>query len=337
MRRHVKDDSPSAGNDSFLDIVANMVGILIILVMVVGVRTRHAPLVAATTPPPETPTEDLHSIATLGASIERDVVHLAKAISDVRRQTAIRSLERGELAFAVHEGRGELEKRRSALDARERETFDVARRLAHTESALNAGLGELDRLESIPEQVVRVESYPTPLAKVVDGRETHFQLRGKRIAHIPLDELLSKLKQQAQGDISRLRNSPEVSDTIGPIGGFRMRYTFQRVQISGSGTLRGAPAGTYARLGHWDLIPTSRQLGETLEEAKAPNSNFRSAVSRLDPRRSTITLWTYPDTFDEFRALRKELHRQGYAVAGRPLPHRVPIGGSPYGSKSAAQ
>ena len=39
MPRSARNDTESPGHDSFLDIVANMVGILIILVMVVGVRT----------------------------------------------------------------------------------------------------------------------------------------------------------------------------------------------------------------------------------------------------------------------------------------------------------
>ncbi len=94
---------------------------------------------------------------------------------------------------------------------------------------------------------------------------------------------------------------------------------------------------TYARLGGWDLLPTSAQLGETLQQALAADSQFRAATARLDPRRTTITLWTYPDSFAQYRALRKELYQLGYAVAGRPLPHRFPIGGSPSGSKSAAE
>ena len=45
--RRAKEDAAS-GHDSFLDIVANIVGILIILVMVVGVRARNAPVQAST-------------------------------------------------------------------------------------------------------------------------------------------------------------------------------------------------------------------------------------------------------------------------------------------------
>jgi hypothetical protein len=41
-RRRGSSSSEAPGQDSFLDIVANLVGILIILVMVVGARARQA-------------------------------------------------------------------------------------------------------------------------------------------------------------------------------------------------------------------------------------------------------------------------------------------------------
>ena len=41
MPRPRPEDISSAGQDSFLDVVTNIVGILIILVMVVGARVQH--------------------------------------------------------------------------------------------------------------------------------------------------------------------------------------------------------------------------------------------------------------------------------------------------------
>jgi len=96
-------------------------------------------------------------------------------------------------------------------------------------------------------------------------------------------------------------------------------------------------AGSYVQLTKWELIPVSGQLGETLEEAIQNDSTFRSRLSLLSPRDYTLTLWVYNDSFEEFRALRKELYHLGYSIAGRPLPEGVPIGGSPHGTKSAAE
>ena len=71
--------------------------------------------------------------------------------------------------------------------------------------------------------------------------------------------------------------------------------------------------------------------------ALRPSSRFRTALSGFHPARATVTIWTYPDSFAEFRRLKKELYQLGFATAARPLPHDVPIGGSPQGTKSAAE
>jgi hypothetical protein len=78
-------------------------------------------------------------------------------------------------------------------------------------------------------------------------------------------------------------------------------------------------------------------LGDPLETALAPGSRFRDKLAMMSPRQYTITVWTYPDSFAEFRRLKKELYGLGYAVAGRPLPEGMPIGASPHGSRSSAQ
>jgi hypothetical protein len=57
----------------------------------------------------------------------------------------------------------------------------------------------------------------------------------------------------------------------------------------------------------------------------------------MDPNRTTVTVWTYPDSFHDFRRLKDELFKLGYLTAGRPMPHGAPIAGSPSGSRSAAQ
>ena len=77
--------------------------------------------------------------------------------------------------------------------------------------------------------------------------------------------------------------------------------------------------------------------GPPLSEALRDGSGFLERLSGHDPNRTTVTVWVYPDSFNEFRALKAELFRRGYLAAGRPMPAGHPIGGSPDGSRSAAQ
>jgi hypothetical protein len=102
-------------------------------------------------------------------------------------------------------------------------------------------------------------------------------------------------------------------------------------------TKGSAPGGSYARLQKWTLIPASDDLGEPMRLALAEGSDFRKTLAKILPGRTAITIWVYPDDFDSFRLIRKELYRLNYTVAARPLPPGAPISGSPEGSKSAAQ
>ena len=95
--------------------------------------------------------------------------------------------------------------------------------------------------------------------------------------------------------------------------------------------------GSFAELERWTLIPTDRRLGEPVDEALATGSRFREVLAAYPPDGTTVTVWTYEDSFAEFRRLKESLYRLGYSTAGRPLPANHPIGGSPDGTKSAAQ
>lgn len=65
MRRVKPEDSSAAGQDSFLDVVTNIVGIIIILVMVVGAKVQH--IILSGTP----------KSGTVDPQRERDVADLA--------------------------------------------------------------------------------------------------------------------------------------------------------------------------------------------------------------------------------------------------------------------
>jgi hypothetical protein len=85
------------------------------------------------------------------------------------------------------------------------------------------------------------------------------------------------------------------------------------------------------------LRPVSENLGETIDEALRSESQFHQVIAGRRAKDATITLWTYPGSFDDFRRLKKELYRLGFPVAARPLPDGVPICGSSTGSKSTAE
>lgn len=318
-----------------MDVVSNMVGILIILVMVVGVRAQHAPQAQ---PQRDHEAEaEMMRLRARAASHERDLLRLIESMAQVQNDLAIALVQRSQLAEVAAAARGELEQRRRRLDQQSQEDFALRNELAAAELRLEQLELENARAQTIPEQVVRIENRPTPISSTVDGREVHFQLRDGRVIYVPVEPLLERLKSDARSQLWKLREQAEVTSSVGPIDGFRMRYTMQRVDVMTPDPSGLARPGTYAQLAEWTLVPVAGDLGETLEESLGATSQLRTVLASRDPRITTVTLWAYPDSFEAFRILKQELQGLGYSTAGRPLPDGVSIGGSPQGTKSAAE
>jgi hypothetical protein len=337
MTRPVPAETEAVNADSFLDIVASIVSIMIIMVLMTGLKIRHAPVDAAELEQAPAADEDLSRELSDEQTLRHEVLALAGEIQNVQRQTLLRQGERDVLATTVRTLEIELEgaERPAAGEgpqdaALSGKLSDVRSRLAEIEQARKV-------VETAPAPAVQVESYPTPLGRTVDGREVHLQLRGGRIAFIPLEELLARFKSDAERKVHKLADASAFTETIGPEGGFRLRYTLERHEVTATESNRTGRAGTYIRLKQWTLIPVEENLGETIDEALAENSQFRQAVADRRARGATITCWTYPDSFDVFRRLKKELYRMDFAVAARPLPQGTPISGSPDGSKSTSE
>ncbi|MBI2824798.1 MAG: hypothetical protein HYX69_08945 [Planctomycetia bacterium] len=335
MPRQAQSEEDAFGSDSFLDVIANIVGILIVLVVVTGLRSQHAPREesAATK---EAKAALAQAQSTTGA-LHRDVLAIEAEMQRVAATAAGRYEERAVLAQDVAQRQHELDKKRRSMTAASREQFDLERAVATAKESLDRLAREKTELDSGGSERIEVTAYPTPISSTVYGKEVHFQLKGGRAAPIPLDELLEKFKHQAQQKVYRLRDQPEFSDAVGPVDGFRLRYVVERVDVSVETQMQTGQGGSYAQLRQFTVIPMTSDLGEPAAEALSEQSRFRTTLVGRDPKRTTVTLWTYPDSFPLFRELRKELHRQGYSVAGRPLEDGQPIGGSPHGSKSAAQ
>lgn len=336
MRRH--DDDSAAGQDSFLDIVANIVGILIILVLVVGMRAKNAPVTLSIASPEQKAARDeLKGELATGASIESDIVRTNEEIKNVLLTKQERFAERSQLALMQSALEYKIRERRGQLDTDAQAEFDRGRNLAAAESRLAQLRQEEQQASNVQAAPIRIENYPTPISKTVNGRELHIQLRAGRLTVIPWDELIEELKTTFHQKIYKMQAQSELNDQFGPIGGFRVRYTMERHDASMRTYEETGQGGSYVRLKKFSLMPVSSQLGEPFNAALADGSEFRQALSRHRPDWTTVTVWTYPDSFDEFRRLRQELYKLGYAVAGRPLPEGMPIGGSPEGTRSASE
>jgi len=333
MTRLKHEEDLTAGQDSFLDVITNIVGILIILVMVVGARVQKVSLDAATKAAPPAAT------AALEAEVEERENTLVSAESEIEElqaqaglvQAAIdgASNARLRLATAVAAARTEVEQRKQAADAaRVADAERTARRRQLEESIRQCTL-ETESLAHQRATTAEVLAYPTPIGRTVNGEEIHFRLAGERIAYIPLEELFELAKRNTQRHSGSIADMATRIETVGPERGFALDYVIEA-------KIDQARGQVLIRSREWVVRPADPGVGETVEAALASTSAFRGTLSGVKPD-TTVTLWCYPDSFAAYRRIREELHRLGIPTAGRPLPDGAPIGGSTEGSKSVVQ
>jgi hypothetical protein len=313
---------------------------LIILVMVVGVRAGHAMRMrhaSAGETARERAADPPDGWRARAAALVADVQQLTQQNARLKMEVLLRQDERQRWETLVMAAEQELARQRGTLDAAARAEYDRKQLLRDLRADLDRLSREQISLEGEKADTIQIVHRPTPISRTVRGREVHFQLRGGLISVIPLDALVAQLESEVKQKLWKLSRQSEIVETLGPIGGFRLRYELQRYDSSLESQLEMGRRDSMVRLTGWQLLPVSGELGETPAEALAENSLFRDAISRENRRTATMTLWTYSDSFEALRTIKEELHARGFQVAVRPLPDGMPIGGSPRGTRSAAQ
>jgi hypothetical protein len=333
MRRSHTEDDRSAGQDSFLDVVTNIVGILIILVMVIGARVRQIilePPDAAAAPAVAAVLAEATELGQTVASTETEIDQLEAQIAEVELEAAAAAHGRLNLATAVSAATRELERRKADADAASVAAAErAARRRALAADIHQCTLDAQGLAHAKATTTEEVLAYPTPIGRTVNGEEIHFRLAEGRIAYVPLEELFELAKAHTRRNADSLSNLAARVVTVGPARDFNLDYVVET-------KIDRARGQVLVRSREWVVRPVGPAVGEPVAEALGPTSRFRGVLSGVKPD-TTVTLWCYPDSFEGYRAIRAELHRLGVPTAGRPLPDGAPIGGSTDGSKSVVQ
>ncbi|MBC8113630.1 MAG: hypothetical protein H7062_04590 [Candidatus Saccharimonas sp.] len=383
-RRH--DDEGEFSSNSFLDVICNVVGILIVLIVIAGVRTRPAarssppsvvtapslgtptemspaaeeaalpepgtaPELAATesdsppmlvepepeleplvlpelTPPPEM-VERARQLDAELAGLRRDHATIAEALTAQHRQQT-------ELTERIQTARDLLAERQSELNASRQQTSQQKEDLRLAKQTLARLLAMLKALEEKTPPVEALKHHITPVSRVVSGKEKHYRLDKNRVAEVPIEVLIVKLKDQIERRKDWLTRTRSHQGQVGPFAGFNMSYLVRIDMLNGLDELRAGHGGYRVSVASWEIVPEPDVKGETEQVALSPGSLFYESLLNADAD-TTLTFWVYPDSFPIYRRLQAFAHEQGFAVAARPLPKGIPIAGSPSGSKSASQ
>ncbi len=383
MPKRNRSDGLEAGSDSFLDIIANIVGILIILIVIAGVRVSRAPVTTDADEPPEVAPAEPVLLAE--ETVEREVPPLPiipeepkplavelpptpepleppeppkpvepspeliqqltqlkadlKALEDAKaiRSQQVRSavLRTGALKRRLAEVGSAVTKKSQLINASSEQLAAVSQTQEQLEGQLAKLRSAIRGMEAEKPDVKTLEHRVTPMARTVTGTELHYHCLNGKVTLVPLDEMMTILKGRIERQVRWLAKFNEHRGAIGPISGFTMHYIAGRSQ-SVVDDLKYD--GRMIRIGlkEWRLEPGELIPSESAKQAVLKDSLFLRSLLTA-PKDSTLTFWVYPDSFELFRKLQAIAHARGFTVAGRPLPHGLPIAGSPQGSRSSGQ
>lgn len=380
-RRHEEEGEFSS--NSFLDVICNVVGILIVLIVIAGVRTR-APIIRPNVPPVVTapalgspeeippavdevpsaepiaapdlamtepdptpplvepepeleplvlpdlapPPEMVNQARQLDAelaALRRDQASIAEALKAHHRQ-------QNDLTERLQNVRDLLAERQDALSAEQRQSSERKEDLRLAKQTLARLMAQLKAVEEQAPPVEALKHHITPISRVVSGKEKHYRLDKNRVAEVPIEVLITKLKDQIDRRKDWLTRNRSHQGQVGPFAGFSMSYLVQIESLNGIDQY----GGYRVSVAQWEIVPESDLKGETEQVALSPGSRFYESLLGAEPE-TTLTFWVYPDSFPIYRRLQAFAHEQGFPVAGRPLPKGIPIAGSPAGTKSASQ
>lgn len=370
------------GSDSFLDIIANIVGILIILIVVAGVRVGQAPpksktapaviipdlepepepsipmvpeqsvepstempepILADVTPEPEpdAPVEPLpplvppRELVTQVQELEAEIAAITEESTRIAAALANSNTQQAELDLHLQTARGLLTDRQSELQVSTAKAAQQKLNLDLTRQALARLQVQLRELQAKTPPVEQLQHRITPVSRTVLGRELHFRLEKNRVAEVPIEALVERLKEHIERRKDWIVKTRQHKGQVGPIQGFNLEYLIGVDNITGLEEIRGI-GGYRMSMRYWEIHPEENLRGETAEAALSQGSKFYHALVSAGSD-TTLTFWVYPDSYELYRKLQVFAHEQGFPVAGRPLPAGVAISGSPNGTKSASQ
>jgi hypothetical protein len=359
MSRRARDEIPF-GSDSFLDVLANIVGILIILIVAAAARMGRAPdpvLLSKSAPeaavlpqdpepgpapqPEPLPPEPESNEPPPEVSAEMQAAASRLAALEVKALAADAKLKKLRIGYQsarqmLNDEEKDSARRTDKLREAQLRVARLEEALGERKQALTGLLAEFEDAQKSKVPAIQVTHRLAPISQEIAGEELHFRVSAGRITVVPLQALVERVKLQLERQKDWLASRVRHESVVGPVDGYSMGFL---VEKRGLTTLDRHRLGYGAyRIGitHWELLPEPDLTGETPEQALRRGSKFSMAVKSA-PDNAALTFWVYPDSFHAYRILQAACQAEGFIVAARPLPDGIRIAGSPEGTRSAGQ
>lgn len=288
--------------------------------------------------PPAEPLE-MPDVAAPRAEVEK--MRLASYEIESQIQTLDEHLKmqkayREELLVALSLGKKQVQEFHEQLTTSDDKKRLAAERLAIAEDQLANVQRLIDEFDDSKPEPIVLEHRPAPLAKTVFGHEEHFRLAHGKISYIPMNEINQFVGKDMKNKMWKLEGTNRIKETFGPVDGFSVEYVLSRRKIqhrTKTGPLVRSSVGIEAVI----VNPVSETQGQTISDAMADDSKIRQRLRRYESDGVTVTIWVYPDSYNELRQFKSILWENGFLVASRPRRFGEPIGFSPNGTHSVAE
>jgi hypothetical protein len=270
MSRRTQRGELDLGSDSFLDVVCNIVGILIILIVVVGVRVQRQPAPRQQTAfvPPQMQSPDHQAIAQQVAERERKQAETL-TVAASRRDELIRSQQQLQQEFAQLET--DLKLARAEAAAIEQELAEIRRQQAERDADSKEQLSRRSRQLAIERSAIQTRI--ASLTKALAG--TGNEKRDLEAAFVSLRQKQKTTEESRQGAIVETQRLEELLQRLS-----EKTQPASRLEHRLSPVTRAVEADEYHfRLEHGMIsrIP----LNELLERLKAQVISRRSAILKF--------------------------------------------------------
>ena len=335
MSKKHREDNTTIGEDSFLDTIANLVGILIIFIVIAGTGTRTSALSIARQKLSENDKET-ENAASLASQLESDLAKKTGELNEYAMELDYRKAERDATLDQINLTKLEIEQRLAQMNQQQQADTLLLSETNQLQADLTAKLRALSDSPGEEKAPIILQHLPTPMAKTVFGKEVHIMIRRQMISVVPWDALIDALKREAELAVRRSSRKTTIDGSLGPINGFTMLYRFaaKRGVISNGAEVA---TGQVVELDRFELEPTGDLVQESLDQCFRDGGRLRVELSSHRPQDTVITAWVYEDSFETFRRLKEQLFKQGFLAAARPLVSQARIAASPQGSHSLAQ
>ncbi len=330
MRRAVEneeDDIP--GGDSFLDIVANIVGILVLLVVVVGVRAGRViftpeAVVAEQAESTVALQTKLGEIVRQAHAEQSEISELVGKVATTLDEVDRRNAMRESAVLYNTKLRAELDEARTSLNEGDQRSLETHNAIAQAQLRLDRLTREQVALSSVePEPDAEiVEVAPTPIVNGKAEELISFRLQKGRLVYVPLNELAEDLSKGIHIPTLIDPAKPVVTrETIGPIEGF-----VGEAEIGWSIRSVGGRVGPLPVVNMLRLREVTPLRGEDPEQAFSAGGYVSSRIELLDPKFVVIQLYIYADSFDSSAAIVNRFRERGFRVAQFLKTDGSPIG-----------